>query len=153
MRQKSIKTRQRKPGVSARKKIIRKTLKIIRDIKKHRYGEYCFFCGKHQSRLRFPLSNCHILTVGAHPGLELEFSNIVLACFAPYYYGKQCHNYWEDRVPPHRKQFEDKLNEAKKGNYKDQLLILEKTSSPLNAFRAEMLYYSYKQLWDRLKKK
>lgn len=130
---------------SPRKKIIDKTLAIIRKLKKIEYKDKCFFCGKHQSQLRFKLSNFHILSVGAHPRTELLYENIVLACWAPYYYSKQCHNLWEKRDEKARPIMEEKLRAVFGSDFKDKLLITERTSPPLNKFRAEQLYLFYKR--------
>ena len=127
--------------VSPRKRLINKTLAIIRQLKKRNYGDKCFFCGTNRSI--YPLSNFHILSVGAHPRMELCFENIVLACWSKEHYMPMCHNKWERR-DPERFLMEKQLEKAKGKDYEQKLLIQEKTMQPLNKFRVEMYYKMYK---------
>jgi hypothetical protein len=137
--------------ISPRKRKIKEALAMIRQIKKHNYGDKCFFCGRPGSDFKYPLSNCHILPVGSHPRLELCFENIVLACWSKEYYYKTCHNLWERREQPYRNVMERQLMRAKGKDYKQNLLLQEKIMQPLNKFRVEMYHKMYEMELEETK--
>jgi len=114
----------------------------------------CEICGKSQEELRFPLSVFHILKKSTHPRLRYAQINVLLTCFAPYYWGKQCHNKYEDNRPPEIKQkiaearghktYEDLENELRalhatmpKLDIKMQEIILKQECNPLNRTKKE----------------
>jgi len=138
---------------SERKKIIDKTKELIREILKIERGNRCEFCGRTQAQLRFGLSLFHILPVSSHPRLELTKENLMLACFAPFYYGKMCHNLWENRDPIVRPRMELKIKELYGEDYEEKLLFTERSNPPLNTFRANEFFLYYKQALEQLTKR
>lgn len=139
-----------KRGKSPRKKIIDKVKLLMRQIHKLKTGDVCFFCGKPGSHFKYPLSLFHILPVGRYPKLELELENTVLACWGDFPY-KCCHNLWEDRVQPQRKQMEEKLLLVKGANYEEALKIQDKCIYKLNAQKAEWYLDYYKKMLENSK--
>lgn len=140
-----------KRGKSPRKIIIDKVKLLMRQILKIRDGGKCFFCGKPESHFKYPLSLFHILPVSRFPKLELELENTVLACWSKEYFYHTCHNDWEDRVQPKRKQMEEKLLLVKGMKYEEALKIQNKCIYKLDIKKAEWYLKYYTKLLEELK--
>lgn len=142
--------KRRKPirQVSDRQKVINACLDMIRIIIKHERGAKCEICGRNEAVLPYPLGLFHVLDRQRYSQIQLEQSNILLACWVPNTYNvKYCHNIWH-HLPgsdPAYQRVEKRIKELVGVNYRDKLGILVKCAPKLSMTRLGIIYVCLKQ--------
>ena len=109
---------------------------LYRAYLKKKRGLKCEICGKDQERLSHALSVFHILPKGSHPRLRYCEENMLLACWTAYE-SSACHNIWHGAGhgrshDQRRETITNRIVELRGSNYRDNLLIIEKTMSRHN---------------------
>lgn len=169
MRKPKPRTYRRLNKVSLHQKLVNDCLNTIRAIRKAEMtaekGEpYCEICGRPESQLPFALSVFHIFPRSKYPKLILNRFNILLACWnkEALYYIKSpyCHNIWERQkylkdgsLNPKWVEIENRIIALRGEDYREQLLITNKTARTLKDFEIVGLLRCLKEELEALCKK
>ena len=135
-----IKRKTRLRQRSPKGEIIKQCEDIIRVELKEERGNKCEICGRPQEVLPYPLSLFHILPKGEFPNIRLYKQNILLACWSPQYYIQYCHNIWHHDAVKAKRIIEPKIKALLGNDYRDRLLILNKTAPKLDNHQLSLIY-------------
>ena len=141
--------------VSTRQKLINEILKIKRQMLIIERGARCELCGKEASELRFGLSLFHILDRKRYPKIQLLDWNLLLACWCPakWFYMPYCHNIFHHDSGPSKDKIEAKIKELRTPDYRDRLLIADKSACKLTEDYLGVYLYEIKRQYKKLLEK
>lgn len=122
---------------SERAKLIDQCKKLIRKGKFRLFGERCQFCGSNKN-----LGLFHILSVGAHPRLQLNEDNMLIACW----FG--CHHKFHHDPFYARDVIFPKIAELLGDNWEQDLLELERNEPKLGIVRIREILDELKEKYD-----
>ena len=105
----------------------------------------CEICGRPQRDLPYPLSLFHILDKNEYPRLRLYKQNLLLACWSKQYYIKYCHNIWHHDMIGAQRIIEPKIKALLGDDYREKLLVLNKTAPKLTDFQLNLIFFSLKK--------
>jgi len=119
---------------SERSKLIDQCKDLIRELKFKTFGKKCQLCGSEKQ-----LGLFHILSVGAHPRLQLHEDNILIACWFGCHY-KHHHDpfYARDVIFP-------KIAKLLGERWEENLLELERTEPKLSITRIREILEELKE--------
>lgn len=124
--------RSRLKKVSPRQELINACKSLLLKILKIKRGDKCQLCGRGGNKLHL----FHILPTGRYPRLVLHEANVLVSAWYC------CHKPWHDlpASDPRWRELEEKVKKLRGENYRDILLVVDKTMPKIN-----MIYLNLKK--------